>query len=221
MFHRPSFRLTACLLFVAAVPAFAQEFSADLVRQKPQGAMGSKIFVSGSKLRFEAAGNQAHSSIVVIELAERKGFMVLPEAKSYTLLKTDRMSLAMPFFRPDDPDDACAAWEAAVEKPKTCSKIGPETVNGRDAVKYKGSAHNGDTGYAWVDRTLKFVIKWEGEKTASEFQNIQEGPQAASLFKVPAGYEEVDPDAERKRQAQAKTQSKGKASTVPKTPATN
>jgi hypothetical protein len=59
-------------------------------------------------------------------------------------------------------------------------------------VKYKGTAPNGDTGFAWVDRQLKFVIQWEGEKTAVEFQNIKEGPQEASLFVVPSDYEKID-----------------------------
>jgi hypothetical protein len=68
-------------------------------------------------------------------------------------------------------------------------------------VKYSSTAQNGDTGYAWVDRSLLFVVKWEGQKTAAEFQNIQEGPQAAALFLPPPGYDKVD-------LAQAKADSK-------------
>ena len=65
-------------------------------------------------------------------------------------------------------------------------------MNGRSTVKYTGTSNTGDTGTAWVDRKLRFVIKWEGEKGAAELQNIQEGPQAASLFEIPSDYEKMD-----------------------------
>lgn len=216
-----SFRLMGILVILIALPAIAQQFSADLVRQKPAGLATAKVMVSDAKLRFEAAAAQGKNSIVVIDLNRRDGYMILPQAGSYTLLKTDRMPLAMPFFRPADVDDACKAWEAAVDKPKSCSKVGPETVNGRDTVKYTGVMRSGETGTAWVDRKLKFVIKWEGEKTAADFENIQEGPQDASLFAAPKGYDKVDPDAERQKRADAKSQKKPKPASTPKPQANN
>jgi hypothetical protein len=209
------------VVMLIALPAMAQQFSADLVRQKPAGLAPSKVMVSDAKLRFEAATAQAKTSVVVIDLNRRDGFIILPQAGSYTLLKTDRMSMAMPFFRPADADDACKAWETAVDKPKSCSKVGPETLNGRDTVKYTGVMHNGEAGTAWVDRKLKFVIKWEGEKTAADFENIQEGPQDASLFAAPKGYDKVDPEAERQKHSDAKTQKKPKPASTPKPQANN
>ena len=59
-------------------------------------------------------------------------------------------------------------------------------------MKYKGVATDGDTGFAWIDRNLKMVIKWEGERSAAELQNIRAEPQSASLFQVPEGYELFD-----------------------------
>jgi len=41
------------------------------------------------------------------------------------------------------------------------------------------------------------VIKWDGEKSAAELKNIQEGPQSASLFDIPTDYEKIDPAAAR------------------------
>ena len=215
------FRLMGALIILMALPAVAQQFSAELVRQKPAGLATSKVMVSDAKLRFEAAGAQGKNSIVVIDLDRHDGYMILPEANTYTLLKTDRMPLAMPFFRPMDVDNACAAWEAAVDKPKTCSKVGPETFHGRDTVKYQGVMRSGESGNAWVDRKLKYVIKWEGEKTAAEFQNIQEGPQEASLFAAPKGYDKIDPDAERQKRAADDKTKKKKPTVVPPKPQTN
>jgi hypothetical protein len=97
----------------------------------------------------------------------------------------------MPFFHAADPGDACPAWDELVQKKGTCTKAGEESINGRPAVKYKGIARNGEMGWAWVDRKLDVVIKWEGPSSASELRNIQEGQQSASLFQVPTDYEKT------------------------------
>jgi hypothetical protein len=116
--------------------------------------------------------------------------MLIDANKTY--VKSPHVNAAIPLFHIADVDNACPAWEKSLEKPGPCTKVGDDTINGRSTIKYKGTATNGDTGYAWVDRRLKSVIKWEGEKTAAELQNIQEGPQTATLFQVPAGYEMFD-----------------------------
>ena len=186
------FRITGLLLLICvSLPAFAQEFSADLVRQKPAGAANSKVNVSAGKVRLETAG-QAHPNYVILSLAQRQSAMVLPDSKSYVVSPPGHVPSSIPFFIVDDPDHACAAWEKSVGIPKSCTKAGDDTINGRSAVKYTGTSGNGDTGTAWVDRKLRFVVKWEGEKGAAELQNIQEGPQAASLFEIPSDYEKLD-----------------------------
>jgi hypothetical protein len=44
----------------------------------------------------------------------------------------------------------------------------------------------------WVDTKLHCVVKTDGAEGSIEPQNIQEGPQPASLFEVPAGYTKFD-----------------------------
>jgi hypothetical protein len=179
------------LLAEMSMAAGAQEFSAELVRQKPAGAAKSKIYVGKSKIRLEAEG-QARSNYVILNLAQRQSSMVLPDNKTYIISPPGQIPSSIPLFMIDDPENACAAWERSVQKPKTCTRVGNDTVNGRSTVKYTGTSNTGDTGTAWVDRKLRFVIKWEGEKGAAELQNIQEGPQAASLFEIPSDYEKMD-----------------------------
>jgi hypothetical protein len=188
------FRLTGLIvLCLGSCPAFSQQFSADMIRQKPEGTQPSKVAVKGEKIRFAMTGQQPQQeSIVVIDLKQETGFMILPDNKSYTPLASKHISTAMPFFLAEDPEDACAAWDKFVSKPGSCSKVGDETIDDRAVVKYKGIARNGDTGYAWVDKKLKFVTKWEGEKGAVSFKNIQEGPQAAAMFTIPSGFERMD-----------------------------
>ncbi len=176
------------LTVLCSVPVIAQQFSADLVRLKPEGAAASKVFVSGDKMRFEAGSGQ-HLSVMVEDLKYQTGYIMLPDDKTYTMLPPGRVSPTMPFFIPVDPESACSAWETAVHKPGTCTKVGDETINGRAAVKYNGIAPNGQSGSAWVDRKLRFVIKWEGESASAELRNIQESPQSIALFELPKGYQ--------------------------------
>jgi hypothetical protein len=184
-------------LLLLAVPALSQEFSADLVRQKPQNTATTKLSVSGDKVRF-AVTAQKNSSFALINVAQRTSTMVLPDAKSYVVSPPGHLSSSIPLFHIDDPENACKAWEKSMDNPGTCKKIGDDSVNGREAVKYTGAMENGDIGTAWIDRKLNFVIKWEGQKTVAELQNIQEGAQEASLFEVPSDYQKLDTVAARK-----------------------
>jgi hypothetical protein len=178
------------VLCLGSCPMFAQQFSAEMVREKPEGVPASKVAVSGEKMRFEITGKQ--NTVAIVDLKQESGFMILPDNKSYTRMPGTRLSTAMPFFRPTDPENACPAWDAFVGKPGSCSKVGDATVDSRDAVKYKGVARNGSTGFAYVDRKLDFVTKWESDRSVVSFKNIAEGPQASSLFTIPAGMQETD-----------------------------
>jgi hypothetical protein len=182
----------ASLLFLLAVPALSQEFSADLVRQKPQNLANTKVSVSGDKVRFEVAGKQKDPSYAIINVAKRSSTMVLTGNKSYIISPPGHLASSIPLFHVEDPEDACKAWEKAMQNPGTCKKIGDDTLNGRATVKYTGAMENGDTGTAWIDKKLNFVVKWEGDRTVAELQNIQEGPQQASLFEVPSDYQKMD-----------------------------
>ena len=194
MLAKTIFRFTGpAVLCLSSSLAFSQQFSAEMVREKPEGVPTSKVSVSGEKMRFETTGKQTtKTSIAIINLKDESGVMILPDNKSYTPMMSGHLATAMPFFRPTDAENACPAWDTFVGKPGTCSKVGNETVDNRETVKYKGVARNGDTGFAYVDRKLDFVTKWEGEKSVVAFKNISEGPQEASLFTVPAGFEKMD-----------------------------
>jgi hypothetical protein len=194
VFAKTILRLTGpALLCLGSFSAFSQQFSADMVREKPEGVPTSKVSVSGEKMRFEITSKQtSQKSVAIIDLKQESGFMILPDNKSYTPMISGHLATAMPFFRPTDPENACPAWDTFVGKPGSCSKVGDETVDNRETVKYKGVARNGDTGFAYVDRKLDFVTKWEGEKTVVAFKNISEVPQQASLFMIPSGFEKMD-----------------------------
>jgi hypothetical protein len=54
-----------------------------------------------------------------------------------------------------------------------------------------GVSNKGQKHYVWVDTKLHCVVKTD-EGGGIELRNIQEGPQPASLFEVPAGYTNFD-----------------------------
>ena len=190
MSRKLTFRLAGFLLLLT-VPALSQDFSADLVRQKPQNAPTTQVSVSGDKVRFEVGG-QKTSSFAVIDVAQRTSTMVLPDSKSYVVSPPGHLASSIPLFHIDDPENACKSWEKSMSNPGTCKKVGDDPVNGRAAVKYTGALENGDTGTAWIDSKLHFAIKWEGERSTGELQNIQEGPQDAKLFEIPSDYQKLD-----------------------------
>lgn len=184
-----AFRVGILVLAVGSLPLTAQDFSANLVRLKPANPVMTKVYAHDSKMRFEATGGQ-RSSVAIVDLQSRTTLMIVPDNQTY--IKTTHVNASLPLFQLADVENACPAWQKSLDKPGTCTKIGDETINNRPAVKYKGTARDGDTGYAWVDRKLKTVIKWDGEQSAAELQDIHEGPQDASLFQVPEGYQMFD-----------------------------
>ncbi len=147
-------------LAIGTLPACAQEFSAELVHLKPPSDLKSKVLVRGEKMRFEIEG-QKRTSVAIIDVATRVSLMMIPDNKTY--VKSINAHAAIPLFQITNPEEACAAWEKSTERAGTCTKVGDDTINGRSAVKYKGTSDNGETGYVWIDRKLKSVIKWEGE----------------------------------------------------------
>src|SRR5262245_43032933 len=118
---------------------------------------------------------------------------------------TGMMSGMTAAFMPLDPDNPCPQWQAMAKESArmlnpadaegnwTCRRVGPETVNGRSTVKFEGVTPKGEHHFGWIDPKLRFLVKSEGANgTGMELQNIKEGPQQASLFEVPAGFQKLD-----------------------------
>src|SRR6202043_468433 len=114
-------------------------------------------------------------------MAQQHMYMEMPAQSS-------GQRLGYNFFETGDVENACGDWQKSVRaQGGTCKKVGDESVNGRNSVKYQGTNASGDVSYFWLDPKLRFPIKWHGKNSGGELRNIQEGPQPASLFEVPAG----------------------------------
>ena len=188
---------TSCLVafLLAANFALAQtEFSGEMFDSQ-KGSNG-KIYFAKDKVRFESTNKDPRSGgVVIMNLTTQTTTVLMNQQHMYMELSQQMASqrTAYNFFRTGDVEAACSDWmQLPQNKGGSCHKIGSETVNGRNTVKYEGTNAKGETGDVWLDPKLRFPVKWEGKNGSWELRNIQEGTQPASLFEIPADYKKFD-----------------------------
>jgi outer membrane lipoprotein-sorting protein len=189
---------TALLGLIPAV-CRAQDFSADVVyvaskTNAPSAGKNSpprppsKVYVSKDKMRLETRGFTG--TILLVNGEEHSSVALLPGQKAYQPL----LSGPSDYFRVADPDNACPEWQKASGQKVVCEKVGPEVVDGRETVKYQNKKVSADTSTAvWIDKSLKFVVKWESTDAGAELHDIKEAQQSADLFTVPSSYTLLKP----------------------------
>lgn len=190
--------LIACL--VIGHRALAQEFSADVTSTKGGGAGINKIYSSNNKVRFESQSQNAMGpTAIILDESQHKNIALMPERHMYIDAPLPMVKpIITQFWRVDDPNNACSQWKTAAQQAGTdqnwgsCTKVGADTVNGRDTVKYEGVSKKGEKTHVWVDTKLHCVIKTEDSGGTMEFKNIKEGAQPASLFEIPSDYTKFD-----------------------------
>jgi hypothetical protein len=198
-------RIVGLVSMVAVVSiaqaAFGQEFSADVVSTRGHSAL-SKIYSTKDKVRFEVEGRSPSvgPTSIIIDETQNKWVVLMPQRHLYMdsvpgMMKTP---IITHFWHVEDVNDACPQWKKIAEQAGagdywgSCAKVGSDTVNGRSTVKYEGVSAKGEKTHFWLDTKLHSIIKAENDSGAMELENIQEGPQPASLFEVPAGYTKLD-----------------------------
>lgn len=182
------------VLLLAGVAAAQTEFSAEIVDTQ-KGNLNAKIYFAKDKVRVEPTQEYPRSGgeAFIINLATQTSIVLMDQQRKYrempSQMAQQQQRAGYTLFSTGDAETACSDWSKNVNnKGGTCDKVGSDTVNGRSTVKYETTSANGDTGYFWIDPKLDFPVKWQGKNGIWELRNIQEGPQPASLFEVPAGY---------------------------------
>jgi hypothetical protein len=97
---------------------------------------------------------------------------------------TQRMPKFSDMLKGSDP---CSGREGT-----TCKKLETETVNDRSCDKWEITEKSGKTETLWMDQKLHFPIKSVVGDITTQYTNIKEGAQDASLFKIPDGYRKMD-----------------------------
>lgn len=180
-----AFVLTACLLPPAALRAddappftMAKQYSADMTITSNQGFnMTSHTAMDGDKVRsdMQMSNGMAVSTII------RKD-----QKKLYHILVAQKMVMVAD-FDPTKMDNA----SAVVNGPKgKFELVGPDSVDGVAATKYKVTS-DGKVSYFWIDTTTKNPLQMAAEDGSYtvRWKNYKPGPQDASLFEPPAGYQ--------------------------------
>ncbi len=189
--------------------AGAQEFSADMTKNNGRA---DKIYAGKTKVRWES--NEQNSTMgrtaAILDDAQNTWVILMPDRRMYMDSPPGMMvkQLLTHLWRVQDADNACPEWKKVAEEAGSdknwgsCTKIGSDTVNGRSAVKYEGVSKDGKKTHIWVDSKLRCVVKTDEGSGSFELRNIQEGPQPASLFEIPAGYTKFDMGAMMKQRQQ-------------------
>jgi hypothetical protein len=192
-------------LFLAVSAAFAyqmpQPFSADFSTTSANGNvnMKGKFYFSPPKVRMDmtdtgqrqAAGPFGGKMSMIMDGDAKMAYMLMPDQQMYMEFPTNAnnpMTQRQTQWQ-DFKGDPCTFDK---EHSATCKKLGTETVNGRSCDKWEVTQKNGDKETLWIDQKLHFPVRVTNGQTTSDFTNIKEGAQDASLFKVPAGYRKFD-----------------------------
>lgn len=198
-------RLAVCmLLFLAVSTAFAyqmpQPFSADFSTTSANGNanMKGKFYFSPPKVRMDMTDTGQHQAgpfggkmSMIMDGDAKMAYMLMPDQQMYMEFPTNAnnpMTQRQTQWQ-DFKGDPCTFDK---EHSATCKKLGTETVNGRSCDKWEVTQKNGDKETLWIDQKLHFPVRVTNGQTISDFTNIKEGAQDASLFKVPAGYRKFD-----------------------------
>jgi hypothetical protein len=142
----------------------------------------------GMEMRLGAGGRA-----IVVNLDANTSTMLMTLRKTYyqaplQKIRPGEVYGLYAFIQPVDVENACVEWmNRPAAHGETCRKHGPDTINGRPAVKYDLSCY-GEVCHLWFDVKLHVLLKRESKWTSTELRNIQEGPQPASLFEVPPDY---------------------------------
>jgi hypothetical protein len=203
---RPIHQFLLAFLLTCATAWAQADFSADIVNLSANSnTFHTRIFSTKDKLRFQQEVKTGRvDSIMIVNLARRTSIVLVPQQKQY--IESNKPQIpgqGVTFFQAKKVDDACREWENLIQLSEdsdddapqnaapvkhTCRKIGHESVNGRDTIKYEDTPDKGDSSSIWLDVTLHFPVKWKNAVSAGELRNIKEEPQPAELFAIPDGY---------------------------------
>ncbi len=164
----------------AAVPFTPdKQYSADEVLTPKQGApLTMKEYTDNGKVRTEMSMH-GMEMIAIIRPDQMKSYSVLPAQK-------------MVMVNPYDPAKVNIASHPTPGVDAKFEVVGPDTVDGVACTKYKvTSLKDNKVFFWWVNNATNAPVKMVAEDGSFSlvWSNYKAGPQDASLFEPPAGYQ--------------------------------
>lgn len=185
-------------LALAGGPASAQQFSADLITAA--GTAHGKLYVAEGKARIETP--EFPDGFFIVDGLAKSAYFVRPAQRVF--MEARQSTGLTGILVPLDPEDPCAQWQAMAEAAGAaapgerwrCDRLGGETVDGRETLKYRALSPRLGGQEVWIAPLLRFVVRLEADTgTILALENIAEGPQPPDLFAIPASYRKFDPQA--------------------------
>lgn len=182
---------------LAGAPAAAPQFSAELVTAGSSGAAG-KLYVADGKVRLETP--DFPDGFFLVDVNAGSAYLIRPAQRVF--MEARQSTPLIRILVPLDPDDPCGQWQAMAASVGAavagehwrCDRLGAETVDGRETVKYRALASDRPEHDAWVSPRLRFAVRLDtAHGDAVELRNIAEGPQPPDLFAMPPGLRKFDP----------------------------
>jgi hypothetical protein len=186
-----------------AVPAVAQQFSADLVGAQDAGAQGNvaaapagRVRVLGDKVRLETP--EIADGFFLIDGAKPAAYFVRPRARVF--MDARQSSRLTRIFVTVDPDDPCRQWQAMAQQAGLeqqdwrCERLGEEMIGERNTIAYRAVSPSGRELSGWIDRERRFPLRVKTEDgTIITAEHVRDEPQPADLFQIPPGFRKFDP----------------------------
>jgi hypothetical protein len=196
----------AGFLLCGHAPAWAQQFSADLVTLKGDDAPepAGRLRVSGDRVRIETP--QLADGFFVIEGAKPAAFFVRPAARLF--MEARQSSRLTRIFVQVDPDNPCQQWEAMSKVARVvdhgaknqgnwrCERVGEEAIDGNSTIVYRAILSPNQELFGWIDPARRFPLRIKTEDGAViAARNVRDEPQPAQMFEIPSGFRKFDPEA--------------------------
>ena len=198
--NRPWLSLLALAssVLAGAVPAQAQQFSADLVGAQGNvtAAPADHVWVLGDKVRLESS--EAADGFFLIDGVKPIAYFVRPRTREFMEARqSSRLAL---IFVPVDPDDPCRQWQAMAQQADLegqkwrCERIGEEMIGGRNTIAWRAVSASGRQLSGWIDPKRRFPLRVKTEDgTIITAEHVRDDPQPAELFQIPSGFRKFDP----------------------------
>jgi hypothetical protein len=179
----------------AELPGPTADFSGTMViTYPPSKPLSIRIDYTAQRIRREmfAFGTKF---IFIVDRTRNKTIVLFPQLKRYAIRP----------LRPGEHDTV-----RRLARDATLEKIGPDTVDGVETVKYRlaGKSLRGRrfSGFLWLTRQ-NIMIRMEGETTVKDkkrrltivMRDLRVGPVDPAVFAIPPGYEKVDRKQPKKR----------------------
>ena len=188
-------------LVCGRVSAQAQQFSADLVIMRGDGAAAApagKLRVLNGNVRIETP--ELPDGYFLVDGEKPAAYFVRPAARIF--MDARQSSQLTRIFVQVDPGDPCRQWQimarlagAADQGEWRCERVGEGVIGGRSASAYRTVSASGRELIGWIDTARKFPLRIKTEDGATiTAENVRDEPQPAQLFEIPPGFRKFDPE---------------------------